>query len=64
MLQYSDQSMVVELTNGEQHILPLNDTSAAIKLSNWMDSKLIQRVQSNEPTLGDIFMQLTGSDLQ
>ncbi len=64
MLQYSDQSMVVELTNGEQHILPLNDTSAAVKLSHWMDSKLIQRVQSNEPTLGDIFMQLTGSDLQ
>jgi len=63
-LQYSDQSMVVELTNGERHVLPLNETSAAVKISNWMNSKVIQRIQSNEPTLGDIFMQLTGSDLQ
>ncbi len=62
--QYSDQSMVVELTNGEQHTLPLNEPAAAGKFSDWMKRRLVQRVQSNEPTLGDIFMQLTGSDLQ
>lgn len=63
-LQYSDQSMVVELTNGEQHVLPLNETMAAGKLSDWMSRRLVQRIKSNEPTLGDIFMELTGSDLQ
>lgn len=62
--RYSDQSMIVELTNGEQHILPLNETTAAAKLFDWMNRQLVQRVQSNEPSLGDIFMQLTGSDLQ
>lgn len=64
MLQYSDQSINVALTNGEQHILPLNEALTATKLSDWMNRQLVQRIQSNEPTLGDIFMQLTGSDLQ
>lgn len=62
--QYSDQSMRVELTNGEEHIMPLNENSAASQLSEWMNRKLVRRIQSNEPTLGDIFMQLTGRDLQ
>lgn len=63
-LQYSDQSLLVELTTGEQHILPLNETAAAAKINGWMNLQIVQRIQSNEPTLGDIFMQLTGSDLQ
>lgn len=63
MLQYSDQSINVALTNGEQHLLPLNEPSTATKLSDWMNQQLVQRIQSNEPTLGDIFMQVTGSDL-
>lgn len=61
---YSDQSMTVELTSGEQHILPLNDLAAATTLTKWMSEKMIARIQANEPTLGDIFMQLTGSDLR
>ncbi|WP_342514358.1 ABC transporter ATP-binding protein [Sporosarcina sp. FSL K6-1522] len=64
MHQYSDQSINVALINGENYILPLNETSTATKLSDWMNRQLVQRIQSNEPTLGDIFMQLTGSDLQ
>lgn len=63
-LQYSDQSMLVELTNGEKHILPLNELTAANKLCDWMNRNQVLRIQSNEPTLGDIFMQLTGRDLQ
>lgn len=63
-LKYSDQSMLVELTTGEQHTLPLNEKGAATKITDWMNRQVIQRIQTNEPTLGDIFMQLTGSDLQ
>jgi len=62
--QYSDHSMTVELMTGEEHILQLDDRTSAMKLSEWMSEKSILRIQTNEPTLGDIFMQVTGSDLQ
>ena len=61
---YSDESMTVQLTSGEEHILPMNDSESAMVLAQWMGSGSIIRIQTNEPTLGDIFMQLTGSDLQ
>ncbi|MBM7578673.1 ABC transporter ATP-binding protein [Jeotgalibacillus terrae] len=63
-LRHSDQSMVVELTSGEQHTLPLNELTTAGKLEEWMRNQLIQRIWSNEPTLGDIFMEITGRDLR
>lgn len=62
--QYSDHSMTVELMTGEEHVLQLDDHTSAMKLSEWMTAKSIVRIQTNEPTLGDIFMQITGSDLQ
>ena len=61
---YSDESMTVQLTTGEEHILPMNDSASATVLTQWMSTGSIIRIQTNEPTLGDIFMQLTGSDLQ
>ena len=61
---YSDESMTVQLTTGEEHILPMNDSESATALAQWMGAGSIIRIQTNEPTLGDIFMQLTGSDLQ
>ena len=61
---YSDESMTVQLTTGEEHILPMNDSESATVLAQWMGSRSIVRINTNEPTLGDIFMQLTGSDLQ
>ena len=61
---YSDESMTVQLTTGEEHILPMNDSESATVLAKWMGSGSIVRINTNEPTLGDIFMQLTGSDLQ
>lgn len=61
---YSDESMTVQLTTGEEHILPMNDSESATVLAQWMESGSIVRINTNEPTLGDIFMQLTGSDLQ
>ena len=61
---YSDESMTIQLTTGEEHILPMNDSESATVLAQWMGSRSIVRINTNEPTLGDIFMQLTGSDLQ
>ena len=61
---YSDESMTVQLTTGEEHVLPVNDSESATVLARWMGSGSIVRINTNEPTLGDIFMQLTGSDLQ
>ena len=61
---YSDESMTVQLSTGEEHILPMNDSESATALTQWMSTASIIRIKTNEPTLGDIFMQLTGSDLQ
>ena len=38
-------------------------TEDAQKLFDWMRSDEVARIYTNEPTLGDIFMQITGSDL-
>ncbi|WP_431028752.1 ABC transporter ATP-binding protein [Lysinibacillus sp. LZ02] len=62
--QYSDHSMTVQLVTGEEHVLPLADRSATTNVTQWMSTGAIARIYTNEPTLGDIFMQLTGSDLQ
>lgn len=62
--EYSDHSITVELMTGEKHVLPVDESTSAAKLSEWMSEKSILRIQTNEPTLGDIFMQVTGSDLQ
>lgn len=62
--EYSDHSITVELMTGEKHVLPVDESTSATKLSKWMSEKSILRIQTNEPTLGDIFMQVTGSDLQ
>lgn len=60
--KYRDGLMTVELKDGQQHELPLDGT-AAQTIAEWMTSGLIERIQTNEPSLGDIFMKLTGSDL-
>lgn len=60
--KYSDQSFTVELTDGEKHVL-LNGQEDAQRLFNWMSTQQVERINTNEPSLGDIFVQLTGSDL-
>lgn len=60
--KYSDHSFTIELHGGEQHIVR-NGEEDAVNVMNWMKSDQIARMDSNEPTLGDIFVKLTGSDL-
>ena len=62
--KYSEQLVAVELKNGELHTLSLNDTSFGEKIAQWSQKQLVQKIQSMEPSLGDIFIQLTGSDLR
>lgn len=61
--KYSDQSFTVELENGEEHVVH-NGEQGALKVMEWMKAARVSRMYSNEPTLGDIFVQLTGSDLK
>lgn len=60
--KYSDQSITVELTDGGKHVI-LRGQEDAQRLFNWMESQQVERINSNEPSLGDIFVTLTGSDL-
>ncbi|UQZ86101.1 Fluoroquinolones export ATP-binding protein [Paenibacillus konkukensis] len=60
--QHRDNAVCVELINGEAYELPINE-EAADKIAHWMKSGLIDRLETKEPTLGDIFIKMTGSEL-
>lgn len=60
--QYRDNTMTVHLTCGEKHVLPVEETTGA-RLMEWMRLNQVDRVYTNEPSLGDIFIKLTGSEL-
>lgn len=61
--QYSEKTITVELTDGTSQVIE-NQSSQAKKLYEWMEKEQILRIHTNEPNLGDIFMQITGSDLR
>ncbi|OEC01065.1 bacitracin ABC transporter ATP-binding protein [Lysinibacillus sphaericus] len=60
--EFGDETITVELTNGHYETIQ-NGKQDAQKLYDWMQSNAVARLYTNEPTLGDIFMQITGSDL-
>ena len=60
--QYRDGTLIVELSSGETRQMPMNEQSAAA-ISTWMSTNQIERMYTNEPSLGDIFIKLTGSEL-
>ncbi|QDQ00415.1 ABC transporter ATP-binding protein [Lysinibacillus fusiformis] len=60
--EFGDESITVELHNGINATIQ-NGAQDAQKLYDWMKSEEVARIYTNEPTLGDIFMQITGSDL-
>ncbi|MGN7385755.1 ATP-binding cassette domain-containing protein [Sporosarcina sp. SAFN-015] len=59
---YSDSTITVELTNEEKVILPAGSEGAK-QLFEYMNKDQIVTIHSNEPTLGDIFVQVTGRKL-
>lgn len=60
--QHRENLIRVELTSGEVYELPV-DGDTADRIADWMKRGLIERVETKEPSLGDIFIKMTGSEL-
>ncbi|WP_078578190.1 ABC transporter ATP-binding protein [Salipaludibacillus agaradhaerens] len=60
--QFSDNTVTVELANGEKRVLSMG-TESAQSLYDLMKSGEVMAITSNEPTLGDIFVNITGREL-
>ncbi|QTD40532.1 ABC transporter ATP-binding protein [Sporosarcina sp. Te-1] len=60
--KYSDSTITVELKSEEKVILPAG-AEGAQQLYEYMQSNQVETIHSNEPTLGDIFVQVTGRKL-
>lgn len=61
-LQFSKGSISLVLKGGNS-LTVKNDEQGAKQISNYMINGELLSIHSNEPTLGDIFVQLTGSEL-
>ncbi|WP_022794731.1 ABC transporter ATP-binding protein [Marinococcus halotolerans] len=60
--RYSEGMIQVELTNGDVHTLA-NTPAYAKQLYEYMADDRVAAIHSQEPTLGDIFVRLTGREL-
>ncbi|MNN19302.1 hypothetical protein D3C81_1325390 [compost metagenome] len=60
--QHRDNVVCVDLINGEAHELPINEGTAD-QIAEWMKRGKIDRLVTKEPSLGDIFIKMTGSEL-
>ncbi|WP_079473955.1 ABC transporter ATP-binding protein [Marinococcus halophilus] len=60
--RFSEGMIQVELTNGDIHTLA-NTPAYAKQLYEYMAEKQIAAIHSQEPTLGEIFVRLTGKEL-
>lgn len=60
--QYSDNTMTVELADGDKQVLSKGPDSAQ-DMYDLLKSGKVETVYTNEPTLGDIFVDITGREL-
>ncbi|ULG75221.1 ABC transporter ATP-binding protein [Macrococcus brunensis] len=60
--KHSDDTMTVEMKDGSSTTIGL-DASGADQVSEWMKAGQIKRLHTNEPTLSDVFIKLTGKEL-
>lgn len=60
--QHRENIISVNLINGDTHELPI-DEGTADQISDWMKRGLIDRLETKEPSLGEIFIKMTGSEL-
>ena len=60
--KFSDNTLTVELKNGQTEVITKGKTDAT-KVHDWMAGDEVESIYSNEPTLGDIFLKVTGRDL-
>ncbi|WP_454193053.1 ABC transporter ATP-binding protein [Paenibacillus sp. Marseille-Q7038] len=62
-LEHSDDSLTVTVKEEGRMVLQQNEESAR-QIAGWMQTGKLLSIHSNEPTLGDIFVQMTGRELQ
>lgn len=60
--RFSDLTITIELVTGEIVMLPAG-SEGADRLYHYMNNNQVVTVHSNEPTLGEIFMKVTGREL-
>lgn len=60
--QYSDSTVTVELKNDEKVVLQAT-ADGAQQLFEYMSSNNVATIHTNEPSLGDIFVEVTGREL-
>lgn len=60
--QFSDSSVTLELKDGRKVLLP-GGFEGAKEVFNYMSANQVESIHSNEPTLGDIFVEITGREL-
>ncbi|VEF46278.1 ABC transporter ATP-binding protein [Bacillus freudenreichii] len=60
--KYADETVTVEMTNEQKIVVPIGAVGAQ-QLFELMKTDQVSRIHSNEPTLGDIFIQVTGRKL-
>ncbi|WP_377892029.1 ABC transporter ATP-binding protein [Alkalihalobacillus sp. R86527] len=60
--QFSDSSITVELNDGRRVVMK-NGPEDAVRMHEYMTSSQVASIYSNEPTLGDIFVDVTGREL-
>ncbi|UQZ34124.1 bacitracin ABC transporter ATP-binding protein [Paenibacillus sp. PK3_47] len=60
--QHRENVVCIDLNNGEAHELPIGEETAD-QIAGWMKAGLIDRIETKEPSLGDIFIKMTGSEL-
>lgn len=60
--QHRKNEVHVELIHGQVYELPINDETVN-QIADWMKQGLIDTLDTQEPSLGEIFIKLTGSEL-
>ncbi|AXI10830.1 bacitracin ABC transporter ATP-binding protein [Oceanobacillus zhaokaii] len=60
--QFSDSSVTLELKDGRE-IMVTGDAKGANTIHQYMAAGQVVSIHSNEPTLGDIFVEVTGREL-
>lgn len=60
--QHRENVLCVDLINGEAYELPINEGTADL-IADWMKQGFIDRLETKEPNLGEIFIKMTGSEL-
>jgi len=61
-LRYADQTIEITLQNNEKETVGM-DEAGSTKIQNYIKEGRLVAIHSNEPTLGDVFIRLTGRDL-